>query len=76
MAEADRPWPGYLYMSFSSAIANDVDDGIGEGDFATPSFTLLTAPGPMTLNLSSGVRAFVDFVPVVLVEVNRHPGFS
>ena len=58
MAEADRPWPDYLYMSFSSAIANDVDDGIGEDTFFGPMmrlcytlFTLLTAP--MTLNLSS-----------------------
>ena len=40
MAEADRPWPGYLYMSFSSAIANDVDDGIGEDTFFGPTMRL------------------------------------
>ena len=83
MTETDCPWPDYIYISFSSSIAQDANDGIGvEDDTFGPMMRLfytLFSPdeGPYDVKPQfrpSRSREHVK-VPTVLVEVNRHPVF-
>ena len=84
MTETDCPWPDYIYISFSSSIAQDANDGIGVEDntFFGPMMRLfytLFSPdeGPYDVKPQfrpSRSREHVK-VPTVMVEVNRHPVF-
>jgi hypothetical protein len=85
MAEADHPWPEYIHQSFNSAIANDVYDD-GEVTFFGPLTRLFYTlfyhiDGPYDIipqfkpNALKGPRERDNFVPVLLVEVDRRPVF-
>ena len=79
MAEADRPWPDYVYVTFRSAIAQDIEDGIEEDTFFGPMMRLCynlfyADEGPYNIIPQFRPKG-IDFVPAVLVEVDQHPVF-
>ena len=81
MAEAAHPWPEYIHQSFNSAIISDPggrDESVFYGPFNRLLNTLFPVDGPYEIVpqfKSTGTRESIDFVIIVLVEVNRHPVF-
>jgi hypothetical protein len=85
MAEADHPWPEYIHQTFNAYMVNEFYDE-GEATFFAPLtrlfYTLFYAiEGPYDIipqfrpNPLKGARERANFVPVILVEVNRRPVF-
>jgi len=75
------PWPEYIHQSFNSAIISD-PGGRYVSVFYGPFNRLLNAlflfDGPYEIVpqfKSTGTRESIDFVIIILVEVNRHPFF-
>jgi len=75
------PWPEYIHQSFNSAAINDPvgrDESLFYGPFNRLLNTLFPVDGPYEIVpqfKSTGTRESIDFVIIILVEVNRHPFF-
>ena len=79
MTETTHPWPDYIHQSFDSAIHSDpsgTDQSVFYGPYTRLLYTLFSLRGQFEVVPKLKNRMMdQDFVPVLLVEVDRHPVF-
>lgn len=84
MTETTHPWPEYIHQSFDSAAMSDVhgrDETFFFGPFTRLLYTLFSIDGPYEIvpwfrsQILKGSQEHIDFVPILVLEVNRLPVF-